>query len=899
MKTTRTTCPYCGVGCGVLVQQSTTGEITIKGDELHPANRGRLCSKGIALAETTDHPDRLLYPEVNGERVDWETASTAVADKFQQVITEHGPDAVAFYVSGQLLTEDYYVANKMMKGYIGSANIDTNSRLCMASAVAAHKRAFGEDLVPCSYEDLEAAELIVLLGSNTAWCHPVLYQRIVAAKAENSSLRIVLIDPRRTQTAEIADLHLALTPGSDAYLFNGLLAHLADHGLSDNDFFKNHTEGAELAVQTAREQSGSAAIVAHQCGLSEIAVEQFFALFASTEKVVSVFSQGVNQSSSGADKGNALINCHLLTGRIGKAGAGPFSFTGQPNAMGGREVGGLANQLAAHRDVDNPEHQQQVKQFWQSPTIANKQGLKAVDLFEAMHAGKIKAVWIMATNPAVSLPDSKFVKEALSRCECVIVSDCVASNDTLDYAHIRLPALTWGERDGTVTNSDRTISRQRPFMASPGEAKQDWEIICSVAKKMGYATAFSFQNAAGIFREHAALSWYGNDGTHCFDLGALTMLSPEDYDELPPIQWPIKKTCKNSKSWYSTKRLFSDGKFFTDSGHAKFIPIYARTPISSLSEDYPLILNTGRVRDHWHTMTRTGISQQLSGHRQEAYAEIHPVDAAFRGIIEGELVNIDNELGSICVRAQISYNQQVGSIFVPIHWSNDFANTALVSELIPGITDPISGQPESKHTPVQMSAYPASWHGFVISRQKLNATLNTIGTDFHWSVRRVKGAWVYMLTGTKATKDREIFVRSVFGVDEDNANWIEYLDYTQQTYRGARFNKNQLDCCIFTSANSDPLPSKQWLISLFAKSALEESERRALLTGGSAKAMPNNGKTVCACYNVGEKTIQTAIVNHQLKTTQEIGQCLQAGTNCGSCLPELREMLIPLELETG
>ena len=892
MKTTRTTCPYCGVGCGVVVQQDAAGVISVKGDELHPANLGRLCSKGSALAETIEHPDRLLYPEVNDERVDWDTATTAVAEKFQQVIAEHGPEAVAFYVSGQLLTEDYYVANKLMKGYIGVANIDTNSRLCMASAVAAHKRAFGEDLVPCSYEDLEAAELIVLLGSNAAWCHPVLYQRIVAAKEANPQLKVVLIDPRRTQTADIADLHLPLAPGSDAFLFNGLLAHLADHGHSANDFFANHTQGAEQAVQAAREQSGSIAITAKQCGLSESAVEKFFALFAGTEKVVSVFSQGVNQSSSGADKGNALINCHLLTGRIGKAGTGPFSFTGQPNAMGGREVGGLANQLAAHRDVENPEHQQQVQQFWQSPRIANKQGLKAVDLFDAMHSGKIKAVWIMATNPAVSLPDSQLVSEALSKCECVIVSDCVANNDTLDLADIKLPALTWGERNGTVTNSDRTISRQRPFLGAPGEAKQDWEIMCDVAKKMGYATAFHYKNAAEIFREHAALSWYGNDGKHCFDLGALTTLSEDDYDKLPPLQWPVKKDCKNGNSWLSTKRLFSDGHFFTDNGRAKFIPIYAHLPISTPNETYPLVLNTGRVRDHWHTMTRTGITERLSGHKQEAYAEIHPTDAIARGIKHGSLVNIHNDLGTLCVKAEISTTQLPGSVFVPIHWGKDFANNALVSELITGITDPISGQPESKHATVEMSIYPASWHGFIISREKLNPTLNKISKDIQWSVRRVENAWLYNLTGAETTTlNRGKFIRSVFSSQDDSSNWIEYLDYARQTYRGARFNGEELDSCIFTSPLNETLLPQEWLISLFAKEALEDNERRALLTGRPAKAIPETGKIVCACFNVGEKTIQTAIYSQQLRTTQEIGQCLKAGTNCGSCLPELKQLL--------
>ena len=894
MKSTQTTCPYCGVGCGVIVEQQPNNEVTVRGDPEHPANKGRLCSKGTALAETIDHPDRLLFPEISGKRVDWDTAHVVIAEKIQQTIAAHGPDSVAFYVSGQLLTEDYYVANKLMKGYIGSGNIDTNSRLCMASAVAAHKRAFGEDLVPCSYDDLEAAELIVLIGSNAAWCHPVLYQRMVAAKADNPNLKIVLVDPRRTQTADIADLHLALKPGSDAYLFNGLLAHLADMGLDKNAFFQDHTEGADSAIAAAREQSGDIATVAEQCGLSVDDLAQFFALFASTEKVVSVFSQGVNQSSSGADKGNALINCHLLTGRIGKVGAGPFSFTGQPNAMGGREVGGLANQLAAHRDIDNPEHQQQVQRFWQSPTIARQQGLKAVDLFQAIHDGKVKLVWIMATNPAVSLPDSHLVRDALAHCECVIVSDCVASNDTLAYADIRLPALTWGERNGTVTNSDRTISRQRPFLPAPGEAKQDWEILCGVAKKMGHSTAFDYQSAAEVFSEHAALSWYGNDGKRCFDLGALTSLTTEEYDQLSPLQWPLKKQHQPSSECASSKRLFEDGQFFTASGKAQFIPIYAKPPQRSQTKQLPLILNTGRVRDHWHTMTRTGISQRLSGHKQEAYAEIHHSDAEGRSIQQGDLVQIENQLGSICVRAHLSTDQQQGSVFVPIHWSNDFASAATVSELVPGIVDPISGQPESKHATVEMAALPVKWHGYMISRRKLSQRLGELKQSLHWSVRKVNETWFYFLSGLDDSVNREALVRDIL-CRESSANWVEYFDEARGNYRGGRFENGRLESCVFTSGERASLPdSEDWLISLFAKDQLDDSERTSLLVGKPTQPVPETGKTVCACFNIGEKTIQEAIINQSLQTTQAIGECLQAGTNCGSCLPELREMLISL-----
>nr|CAA6825554.1 MAG: Assimilatory nitrate reductase large subunit [uncultured Thiotrichaceae bacterium] len=887
MQTTKTTCPYCGVGCGVLVHQNADSTITVKADKEHPANLGRLCSKGTALGETLNHPDRLLYPEINGERVDWEIASAAIAAKFQQIIAEHGPDAVAFYVSGQLLTEDYYVANKLMKGFIGSANIDTNSRLCMSSAVVAHKRAFGEDLVPCSYEDLEAAELIVLVGSNTAWCHPVLYQRIAVAKKKNKALNVVLVDPRRTQTADISDLHLPLKPGADAILFNGLLAYLDNNEHTATEYVAQFTKGADRALQLAKESSGSVEQVAVQCGLSVDAVMQFFALFASTDKVVSVFSQGINQSSSGVDKGNALINCHLLTGRIGREGMGPFSFTGQPNAMGGREVGGLANQLAAHMDIENPQHRQLVQDFWQSPSIPQQQGLKAVDLFEAIHEGKVKAVWIMATNPAVSLPDTSRVREALEHCECVVVSDCVANTDTMKYADIRLPALTWGERDGTVTNSDRTISRQRPFIPAPGEAKADWQILTEVAHKMGFEASFPYQTSLDVFREHAALSAYQNDGERCFNIGVLADISRESFDDFEPVQWPLKQCLSEADQYIPTKRLFADGKFFTPDGRANFLAIEPRPPVSVSSENYPLTLNTGRVRDHWHTLTRTGTSGRLSAHKAEAYAEIHPDDASQRHIKDGSLVRLFNTSGEMCVRAQFSSQQQVGSLFVPMHWSDAFSSQAVVGQLIPPVTDPLSGQPESKHAVVQIASYPAVWHGFILSQRKLNLE----NTAHYWSVRRTNNLWQYTLACENSSTSWEAFARELLCKEDETVNWVEYLDNARQTYRGARFSGKRLESCIFIGTTSDPLPTTEWLVTLFEKPEPDASERQSLLTGKPVGAVEDKGQVVCACFNVGEKTIRNAITEHKLQTVDEIGKCLQAGTNCGSCVPELRVLL--------
>ena len=423
----KTTCPYCGVGCGIVAARNASGEIEVKGDPDHPANFGRLCSKGSALAETLSLDDRVLSPIIHGRPTTWDTALDLVAERFQQTIARHGAGSVAFYVSGQILTEDYYVANKLMKGYIGSANIDTNSRLCMASSVAGHKRAFGSDTVPGCYEDLDEADLVVLTGSNLAWCHPVLYQRLVAAKAERGT-KIIVIDPRQTATSEIADLHLALQPGSDVALFNGLLMHLAEAGAIDRRYVWQHTSGLHAAILAAGLLNHTD--IARITGLAASQLASFYELFAATRRTVTVYSQGVNQSTAGTDKVNAIINCHLATGRIGRPGMGPFSVTGQPNAMGGREVGGLANMLAAHMELADPSHRAIVQRYWSSPRIADRPGLKAVDMFRAVGDGRIKALWIMATNPVASMPDADAVRAAIAGCPFVVVSDVTRDTDT-------------------------------------------------------------------------------------------------------------------------------------------------------------------------------------------------------------------------------------------------------------------------------------------------------------------------------------------------------------------------------------------------------------------------------------------------------------------------------------
>jgi assimilatory nitrate reductase catalytic subunit len=878
---TKTTCPYCGVGCGVIASMHENGRVEVQGDPDHPANFGRLCSKGSALGETVHLGERLLYPEVNGEQVSWEQAYSAIATKISDVIKQHGPDAVAFYVSGQLLTEDYYVANKLMKGFIGSANIDTNSRLCMSSVVAAYKRAFGEDVVPCNYDDLERAQLIVLAGTNTAWCHPVLYQRIAQSKETNPNVKIVCIDPRRTQTSDISDLHLPVRPGTDAILFNGLLVWLETAGELDQQFVNASTEGVEQALESARQSSPDIHRVAQACGLSDEDVEQFYRLFARTERVVTVFSQGVNQSSSGVDKINSIINCHLLTSRIGRKGMGPFSFTGQPNAMGGREVGGLANQLAAHMEIDNEAHRDCVAEFWQTSTLATKAGLKAIDCFDEIEKKNIKAIWIMATNPVVSMPDADRVKAALEGCEFVVVSDCVRNTDTSRLADVCLPATTWGERDGTVTNSERRISRQRPFLTAPGLARHDWQIITELAQKMGFKEAFPYRSTAEIFDEYARLSGYKKDGQRQFDISGLADMTLHEYKEMQPIQWPVV----NKHRQADNSLMYGDGLFSTPDRRARFIAITPKPPAASVSEKFPFILNTGRVRDQWHTMTRTGMSPRLSTHRIEPFVEIHPDDATRLNIIDGKLAQISSETDAeIFVRVRVTDRQQRGSLFVPMHWSLQFSGQARVSSLIKTVVDPISGQPEFKHAVANIKSCDARWYGFIISRQK-----PVLKYSRYWARSRGKGFWRYEIAGKESPEDWAVHAKTLLNV-EAGEEWAEFYDKADGHYRAARFIGGHLDSVIFIDS-SILLPPRDWLISLFQKDSISASERASLLQGLPPAEVEDVGKIICACFNVGEKTICKAIREQGASSVVTVGEVCQAGTNCGSCRPEIKELI--------
>ncbi|MBI1170028.1 molybdopterin-dependent oxidoreductase [bacterium] len=858
----RTTCPYCGTGCGVLASVDGSGALTVQGDPDHPANRGRLCSKGSGLGETVGLQDRLLTPRVFGQPVGWEDALNLVARRFGQVIAEHGPEAVALYVSGQMLTEDYYVANKLMKGFIGAANIDTNSRLCMASTVAGHRRAFGSDTVPGLYEDLELADLVVLTGSNLAWCHPVLYQRLAAARAARPQMQVVVIDPRRTATCELADLHLAIAPGSDAALFNALLAAIDTAG-AVNPHFLPHVAGLAEALAAAR------ATDAGLTGLDPATLARFCQMWIGSEKVVTVFSQGVNQSSSGTDKVNAILNCHLATGRIGRPGMGPFSVTGQPNAMGGREVGGMANMLACHLEIENKAHRDAVQTFWASPAIAQRPGLKAVDMFRAVGEGKIKAIWIIHTNPAVSMPDADAVAAALRACPFVVVQDVTAATDTAKLAHVLLPATAWAEKDGTVTNSDRTISRQRRVLPAPGQARDDWRILAGVAARMGWAKAFGWPDAAAIFREHAALSGVAGGLGSDFDISDLAVLTDEGYASLAPFTWPQNVRQRGG-------RFFGTGQFHTADGRARMVPVSPRLPPPL--EPGRFRLNTGRIRDQWHTMTRSAKSVRLSQHLAEPFVQIHPADAARLGLAPADLVHVRSDLGQVLLRVLITDAVAPGEVFAPIHWTAETASAARIDVLVPGLVDPISGQPESKGATVRLARFQAAWYGFAVSAAEVTPASE------YWARARVSGGWRMELAGAELPQDWQAYGAALFGLSGPASIWV---DKARGLARLAWHQGNRLGAALFVGPAPVALSRDHLAAQLSLPGPLAVL---AVLAGQPGAGQPDPGPTICACLGIGRNTILNAI-DAGACSVGDLGSRLGAGTSCGSCRPELNALL--------
>jgi len=857
----KTTCPYCGVGCGVAV---TALDAPVSGDRQHPANFGRLCVKGSALGETLGQQGRLLWPEINGERVSLDAALDAVAAGLQRIIREHGPQAVAFYGSGQLLTEDYYTANKLMKGFIGAANIDTNSRLCMASAVVGYKRAFGADAVPCCYEDLAQADVMVLVGSNAAWAHPVVWQRVMQAKADRPEMKLVVIDPRRTASCDIADLHLPLRPGSDSALFSGLLNWLANHDGIDSSMLPHlsHVD-ATLAACAAWDISA----VAAACDVPETAIRTFWQLFAAQPRVLTLWCMGINQSQTGSDNNNAIINAHLLSGKIGRAGCGPFSLTGQPNAMGGREVGGLANQLAAHMGF-SAEEVDRVGRFWRSDRVARQPGLTAVKLFDAIERGEVKAVWIMGTNPAVSMPEGNRVAQALAKCELVVVSEVSAQSDTAAFADVLLPAQAWGEKNGTVTNSERRISRQRSFMAAAGDAKPDWWLLAQVAQRLGFSDAFAWQHPAEIFAEHAALSGFENQGTRAFDISALAQMSREQYDQLAPVQWPI-----NDGAPGGTARLFADRRFFHADGKARLLP--SALPINGLTEArYPLLMNSGRIRDQWHTMTRTGNVPRLMQHVDEPFVALHPHDAAAHGLNQGDLTRVQSALGWWIGRVTIDSGLQRGQLFVPMHWTRQFSAQANVDNLVAANCCPDSGQPALKQTAVRLQPLRPQWQGWLWRREIVAPPQLR-----YWSRAPQPGVQRYVLAG-----------------DGNAAAWLQpqFSDVQWQAAQAGQqshllgWRDDEL-ICAFYAAPWLPEIDHAFVAQAFTQPPTSARQRHALL-GGRAAQGEAQGRTICSCFGVGELAIRRAMAQG-CDSTAALGAALKCGTNCGSCIPELKQML--------
>lgn len=877
-----TTCPYCGVGCGITIANSakhSTQAVLVNGDKNHPANFGKLCIKGKNLADTLDNSNRLMAPQINNKVQKWSRALDFVASKINQSIEEYGKDSVGFYVSGQLLTEDYYVANKLMKGFIGSGNIDTNSRLCMSSAVSAHKRAFGEDIVPMSYSDITKADLIVLAGSNLAWCHPVLYQRIREEKARRPELTIIVIDPRVTASTELADMHLAIKAGQDVTLFNGLLNYLNQNNFINDDLLTSVDKSSGLSQALINAKADSLHL--SSTGLAIEQIEQFYQLFATKDKVVTMFSQGINQSSQGTDQVNGIINCHLVTNKIGKIGCGVFSITGQPNAMGGREVGALANTLASHIEFKDSHLHSSLANFWQTDNLATVEGLKAVDLFDAVESGQIKVLWIMATNPLVSMPNHEKIKQALKKCPLVIVSDCVATNDTLRYADVILPAHTWGEKSGTVTNSERRISRQRSFLQPFAQAKADWWIISEVAKRMGFADQFAYESVDQIFAEHARLSGLDNNGSRAFDISAFGELNAAQYQRLQPFQWPQPRGFSIK---VSEQNFFANGQYYHDNKKARVIAIKRKIPIES---EHLFTLNTGRNRDQWHTQTRSGKSGILSQRHPEPEVEINQQDAERLNINDGQLVSIitddDRVSGQFLIRARVTKTQRKQELFIAIHWSASNFNQGCVSKFVEANIDIISGQPAFKHSKVSITPWETNSEAMVVVKSPIKLSLAMYQVE-----QKITGGYCYYLASRESPaeffKRLNNFVNGDLGklVNNKESNLLNASDPAKHYYRKSYFTNNSMQATILVAKQKYDLP-QGWISQIFTLTDTSEVKRNILSSNSKCLQKKN---TFCHCLRVELKDIEQAIASGEL-TVDSIRAKTNAGNGCGSCIGDI------------
>ena len=917
MQETKSTCPYCGVGCGVIIE-SVGAQITgVRGDPQHPANFGRLCSKGSTLHLTASAPvtlqTRLLQPLQRLARgaapqpVTWDAALGRASETFARIIREHGPDAVGFYVSGQLLTEDYYVFNKLAKGLIRTNNIDTNSRLCMSSAVAGYKKTLGADAPPACYDDVNHAQTIFIVGSNTSYAHPILFRRIEDAKKSNPGLKIVFCDPRKTDTAEIADLYLPLQPGTDVMLFNGMLHLMLWEGWTDAAFIATHTNGFDALKALVRDCTPD--LVAQTCGISKEALFEAARLFATSSATLSLYCQGLNQSSSGTAKNTALINLHLATGQIGKPGAGPFSLTGQPNAMGGREVGGLANLLSAHRDLANPAHRAEVAALWGVDDVPSKPGKTAVEMFQAAADGEIKALWIACTNPAQSMPDQATVRRALQRAELVVLQEAFATTATCAYADLLLPSTTWGEKEGTVTNSERRISRVRAAVSAPGQARNDWQIAMDFAKRLespGRPTLFPYATSESIWREHRE-STRGRD----LDITGISYAMLET----APQQWPLPEGETVGKM-----RLYEDGVFPTPDGRAQF----CATPYKPVAEPresrFPFSLTTGRLRDQWHGMSRTGTIGRLFGHVAEPALQMHPQDMSRRQVAEGDLVQVTSKRGSIVVPVQTSPELGLNQVFMGMHWGEEFLSgqsgqgerLAGVNALTTSAYCPDSKQPEFKHAAVKVLKAPMDWSLLAVAWLP-NAAALTTRTQLQALMAQFAFASCTPFVndaldagGTPRTgllfraADPTVPADAVLEQIETLLHLtspavVRYADKKKGQRRAALLLRDAAtgNASLQAFLLSGDTSAQAWVTTLLKDGLPAQSYSRAVLVASAKPPMPvaSRGKVVCTCFNVTNVQIQAQLATCEGNLDARLAalqSALQCGTNCGSCLPELR-----------
>ncbi len=898
----------------------------MRGDPDHPANFGRLCTKGSTLHLTAAAPitrqSRLLHPmrrEHRGEkahRVSWDDALGFACENFAQVIREHGPDAVGFYISGQLLTEDYYVFNKLAKGLIGTNNVDTNSRLCMSSAVAGYKMTLGADAPPNCYDDVNHAQCIFIVGSNTAWAHPILFRRIEEAKAANPRMKIIFCDPRRTDTAEIADLYLPIQPGTDVMLFHGLLHIMLWEGWVRQDYIAAHTSGFDDLKATVRDCTPD--LVAQVCGIRKEDLFLAAKLFATSAATLSLYCQGLNQSSSGTAKNAALINLHLATAQIGKPGAGPFSLTGQPNAMGGREVGGLANLLSAHRDLANPEHRAEVAALWGVPSVPEKPGKTAVEMFQAAADGEIKALWIACTNPAQSMPDQSTVRRALERAEFVVVQEAFATTATCDFADLLLPATTWGEKTGTVTNSERRISRVRPAVPKPAGTRHDWEIAAEFARRLerklrpGQATLFPYSltddsaGAQAIWNEHRE-STRGRD----LDITGMSYALLEE----SPLQWPMPAGQAAGKA-----RLYEDGIFPTDDGKARFANV-AYQPLAEPRESrYPFSLTTGRLRDQWHGMSRTGTLGRLFGHVAEPSVQMNPQDMSRRLLSEGDLVHVTSKRGSIVVPVQASNEVGLSQAFMAMHWGSEFltgcsstgTRLAGVNAITTSAYCPTSKQPELKHAAVKILKAELPWSLLAVAwlapDEALHAReeLKQVMTLFPFAScvpfgRERTGVLLRAAAHEAPPDDLMARIEAVLGLSGPDA--LRYADRKKGQRRAMRLVRQGQEARLEGFVLAGDISAQAWIKTLLQDELPAQAYGRLLLVPGAKApvAVQSRGKQVCTCFNVTDAEIGQFLggcAGSEAQRLDALQAKLQCGTNCGSCVPELKRMVravIPLK----